>query len=362
MPAEPNRAMRLRSALTVPLRARFLAIVYLCLLFVGCPCFREPINSSPELRWWLFSRFGVERLCPEMLKRSAPLKLVPNPNVVGRFFPGGCQAIANDQTQTVTLTFSGAGLAWTPIANRVAFTVSASVEYRMDFYLEEDAVYIWAKQARVVAPPDFKVTAVEYSLANWAAQGPAGYLFSAFGGQIVSGQLASGFTVVHTEDGDEFALGQLTPPSRPPRPFDTSEERFTYANETSEVHSEQIDLIGPFAVNNNEQALFLRTMLTGPPVDVLVLHRGSGDLWRAGLQQGAPLGPPPQPPVANFTIQPGMELRQRIPLAPAEYYLVIDNSSRAGSVNPPWSPLGAVGGNAAVVSYAVELGDADEDF
>lgn len=348
-------------AFAVPLRARLLSVVYLCVLFVGCPCLREPVNASPELRWWLFSRFGVERLCPEMLKRSAPLRLAPNPNVVGRFFPGGCQAVANDATQTVTLTFMGAGFAWTPIANRVAFSVSASVEYRMDFYLAEDAVYIWAKPARVVTQPDFKVTAVEYAVANWAAQGPAGYLFSAFGGQIVSGQLASGFTVVHTDEGDEFALGQLHPPARPPRPFDTSEERYTYANETSEVHSEQIDLVGPFAISNADQALFLRMSLTGPPVDVLVMHKGAGDLWRAGLQQGAPLGPPPQPPMASFTVQPG-SFQQRLPLAPAEYYLVIDNSSRAGSVNPPWSPLGNMGGNAATVSYALEVGDADDDF
>lgn len=361
MRAETKPANRFLSALSVPLRARWLWLVYVSLLFVGCPCFREPVNASPELRWWLFSRFGVERLCPEMLKRSAPLRMAPNPNVVGRFFPGGCQAVANDATQTVTLTFMGAGFAWTPVANRIAFSVSASIEYRMDFYLAEDAVYIWAKPARVVTQPDFKVTSVEYSLANWAAQGPAGYLFSTFGGQIVSGQLASGFTVVHTDEGDEFALGQLLPPARPPRPFDTSEERYTYANETSEVHPEQIDLIGPFAISNTDQALFLRTSLTGPPVDVLVMHRGAGDLWRAGLQQGAALGAPPQPPVTNFTVQPG-SFQQRIPLAPAEYYLVIDNSSRAGSTNPPWSPLGNVGANTAVISYAVEVGDADDEF
>jgi hypothetical protein len=31
-------------------------------------------------------------------------------------------------------------------------------------------------------------------------------------------------------------------------------------------------------------------------------------------------------------------------------------------VSPPFNPLGAFGGNAAVVSYAVELGDVDENF
>jgi hypothetical protein len=33
-----------------------------------------------------------------------------------------------------------------------------------------------------------------------------------------------------------------------------------------------------------------------------------------------------------------------------------------GSVNPPWSPLGVLGGNSAVVAYSAELGDADEEF
>jgi hypothetical protein len=31
-------------------------------------------------------------------------------------------------------------------------------------------------------------------------------------------------------------------------------------------------------------------------------------------------------------------------------------------VSPPFSPLGVFGGNAAVVSYVVELGDSDEQF
>jgi hypothetical protein len=33
-----------------------------------------------------------------------------------------------------------------------------------------------------------------------------------------------------------------------------------------------------------------------------------------------------------------------------------------GSVNPPWSPLGVIGGNSAVVSYAIEVGPASSGF
>ena len=54
------------------------------------------------------------------------------------------------------------------------------------------------------------------------------------------------------------------------------------------------------------------------------------------------------------------EVRQRVPLPPGQYYIVIDNSSRVGTTNPPWNPLGVVGGNSATVSYVVELGEADE--
>jgi hypothetical protein len=128
------------------------------------------------------------------------------------------------------------------------------------------------------------------------------------------------------------------------------------------VHPEQIDLLGPFEVAANEQALFARLFVNGPALDVLVIGRGTGDLWRRTLQGGGALGPPPQPPLMGFALSPGVEQRQRIPLAPGQYYLALDNSTRAGTVNPPFSPLGMLGGNAAVVSYVVELGDADEAF
>jgi hypothetical protein len=94
----------------------------------------------------------------------------------------------------------------------------------------------------------------------------------------------------------------------------------------------------------------------------MVIRRGAGDLWRSGLQLGAALAPPPEAPLSSFTLQPGQEARQRIPLPPGQYYVVLDNSQRMGSINPPWSPLGIVGGNAAVVAYSAEVGDSDAEF
>lgn len=346
------------------LTLRVLGVVTLSSLTVGCACTRGPVNASPGLRWWLFSTFGAERICPEILKRGAPLKLDANGPTIGRFFPDQCQHAVNEQAQTVTLSFGGSGYAWTPIAGRVGFHATATVEYRMDFYLaEDDAIYVWGKPARIIAGPDFQIGAVENKMVDWASRTPVGYMAQTFGGQIVSDKLANGFTVVRTDEGDEFALGYLAPPQRPPKAFNLPEgDRIVYANDTTEVRAEQVDFLGPFEVADDEQALFMRFRLTGAPAEVLVYQRGNADLWRNQLQLGAPLAAPPMPPITGFPIQPGLEQKQRIALPRGQYILVVDNSSRVGSVNPPWNPLSMVGANSAILSYSVELGDADEDF
>jgi hypothetical protein len=326
---------------------------------VGCGWLKGPVNASPSLRWWLFSNFGAQRLCPEMMKRSAPLRLMQGGNAVGRFFPDGCNTNVNNATQTVTLNFSGSGYAWTPVAGRVGFTAGAAIDYRMDFYMAEEAVYIWAVPAQVLRGPEFKVGGIEYPLANFAAQGPGGYLVNTFGAQLMQSQLAAGFTVIHGDDGDEFTLGRLSPPQRVPSPFVRGKERFSMANETTEIKSGQIDFLGPFEIVDGDQALFLRTRLTGPSVDVVVVSRSVGDVWRKGLEMGAPLGPPPSPPVSGWVLTPGPERQDTLRLPPGQYYVAIENGTRVGSVNPPWSPLGVIGGNVAVIAYMAELGEVD---
>jgi hypothetical protein len=328
----------------------------------SCGLFRGSVNASPELRWFLFSNFGAQRMCPEMLKRGAPLKLAANGNAIGRFFPERCTMQVNDGPRTITLAFSGTGFAWTPVAGRVGFAVSATLDYRMDFFMAEDATYVWARPARIVYGPDFRIGAIENKVVNWAAQGPAGYMVSTFGSQIVEGQLSNGFTVVHTDQGDEFSIGLLTPPARPQRYFAAAGGRTTLERDTTEVRVDQMDLVGPLDVPSSGQALFLRFQVTGPAIDAMVIHRGAGDLWRSGLQLGADLAAPPEAPLSAFTLQPGQEARQIVPLPAGQYYVVLDNSQRMGSVNPPWSPLGIVGGNAAVVAYSVEVGSAASQF
>src|SRR5438045_9380928 len=117
--------MRLSSTRVSKRRAPWLVCVAVLILLgvSGCGLFRGSENASPGLRWFLFSNFGAQRICPEMLKRGAPLKLAPNGNAIGRFFPERCTAQVNDAAQTVTLAFSGTGFSWTPVAGRVGFAV-----------------------------------------------------------------------------------------------------------------------------------------------------------------------------------------------------------------------------------------------
>ena len=339
----------------------FSAAVVFAALAAGCGLFRGHVNASPNLRWWLFSHFGADKMCPEMLKRGAPLALVPGGNTLGRFFPTTCRTIVNDGQQTVAVDFAGTGYAWTPIAGRVGFSMQAVVEYRPDFRLEDDATYVFARMNRVVAGPNFALGAVENPMVDWASRTPAGYMANTFGSQIVQSQLASGFTVVRTDDGDDFTLGILMPPARPKRPFNLEDDdRITLANETTEVRAGQVDFVGPLEVADTDQALFVRTRVTGPAIDALVIPRSLGDPWREGLQRGAALAPPPGSPLATLTIQPGnAAAEQRIPLPPGQYYLVLDNSNRVGSVAPPWTPINVLGASTAVVACAVELGDRD---
>lgn len=357
-----ERAPARRKPQVVPLRLRLMGLLVVLVVGVGCPCIRGPINASPSLRWWLFSNFGAQRMCPEMLKRGAPLKLSPNGNTIGRFFPSQCRHEVHEDRQTVALHFGGTGYAWTPLAGRVGFAVEASIEYKFDFYMAEDAVYVWAKSPNVIYGPEFKIGSVENKLADLATKTPVGYMANTFGSQIVSYHLFQGFTVVHTDEGDDFTLGILQPPARPKRPFDTSEDRFQFANETTEIRANQVDFLGPFEVADDDQALFLRMRLSGPAVDVMLFPRGTADLWREALQRGTPLGPPPGPALQGFPLEPGAELKRRIALPRGQYIVVVDNSSAVGVVNPPWNPLAAVGGNAALLSYVAELGDDDDEF
>ena len=353
----------------VPLRLRILGLLAVLFLGIGCPCVKGPVNASPGLRWWLFSNFGAQKVCPEMLKKGAGLKMSPTGNIIGRFFPTQCQTeihdngIRGNDRGSVTIHFAGTGYAWTPVAGRVGFSVKASIDYEMDFYMGDDDIYVWAKNPLVKYGPEFQVGSVENKLVNWGMKTPAGWMVDQFGSQIVSSQLAAGFTVLHGDDGDKFTLGILQPPAKPKQPFDTEEgDRYVFANETAEIRANQVDFVGPFEVADKDQALFFRMRADGPQSEAMLVPRGTADLWREGLQKGAALGPAPAPPIGGWPLAPGAEVQRKVKVPPGQYVLVIDNSAAVGNVNPPWNPLAVVGGAAVVVSYTAEVGDEDDDF
>ena len=198
------------------------AMMVLALAFTGagCPCVRSAVNASPELRWWLFSNFGASKMCPEMLKRGIPLKLPQLGNAsVGRFFPNQCFVQVDDTRKAIVMSASGTGYATLPVARRVGFYVGMTVEYVPDFRLESDATYVWGQFSRFVSPPDLRIVGVENPVVNLATRTPAGDVATALGNGLVASEIGRGFTVVRQDDGDDFTLGHLEPPQKPPRQF-----------------------------------------------------------------------------------------------------------------------------------------------
>jgi hypothetical protein len=328
----------------------------------SCRCLRGPVNASPALRWWLFSNFGAGKICPEMVKRGVGLRLQDRGPTVGRFFPNGCSVDVDNQNQLITVNFAGTGYAFTPVSRRVGFRCTASVQYRADFYMGEEDIYVWGKVHRIVNGPNFELGYVENPAVDIATSvTPLGALANGFGNQIVAGELTRGFTVLQNWDTDSksFALGIIMPPQKPTSPFDVSkDERYTFANETAEVQGNQRDFLGPFEVLQNGEKLVMKYFLQGPPVDIMVVTKATGDMWRDHYQLGRPHGPPPGPVLGGAPLHPGRELIASYPLPPGEYYVVIDNTSYAGLVNPPGSlldPLGA--GQTARISYVAQLAE-----
>jgi hypothetical protein len=343
--------------------ALLLAALVAAISFGGCKCLRGPVNASPGLRWWLFSNFGAQQICPEMLKRGVGLKLQDRGPAVGRFFPSTCEVAVNDAAQTVAVSFSGAGYAYTSFTRRVGFTATGAVEYRADFYLGEEDIYVWGKVNRIINGPNFQIGYVENPIAAGATMTPLGAIANMFGSQIVSGELTRGFTVLQNWDTDTktFGMGIIQPPNKPHTPYTLDgEEVLTFANESIQVEWQQRDFLGPFEVADNDQQLQLRMFLQGPAVEALVVTRQVGDLWRDDYHRGR-VGPPPGPILAGSPLTPNAEVKTAFRLPPGQYYVVIDHTNTAGSVQPPpanlFNPLNPA--PAASVSYVAQLREFD---
>jgi hypothetical protein len=339
----------------------FLALLVLVFSFVlaGCPCAGSVVNANPQLRWWLFSNFGASRMCPEMLKVGVSLQLDPGSPAIGRFFPMTCTYNVDDARQVVAMTFSGTGYGYMMPAKRVGFSCSGTIELRPDFQIHDDDIYVWGRLNRILQGPDFRIGYIENPAFNVASNiPPFGTLANLFGNQVLNGQLTRGFTVVANEDrGNEFTLGILTPPNKPVKPFRVQDDqRFTFANESIDVHGNQRDYLGPFEVSSG-QALYLTMNVQGPAIDVMIVNKPVGDQWREAYQTGAPLGPAPGPVLGGTPVSQGVAQTRRFALAPGLYYVVIDNTQYAGLVSPPIMPLNPLSDPVARVSYVAQVGE-----
>lgn len=335
-----------------------LALILLVALALSASGCTGIINNNPELRWRLFSFFGASKICPEMLKRGVPIRLQERSASIGRFFPMQCTYAVDNSRQVVTVSIAGTGYGYMMPAKRVGFSLSASVEYRPDFVIAGDDLYLWAKLNRMVDGPRFQLGYVENPIVDVAANVPPfGGIANFLGNQVVASAMTQGFTVIHNDDkGDDFTVGLIYPPQRPHHPFQvTTSERFTFANETINVQGNERDFLGPFEITTAGQALYLTMTLKGPAVDVMIVDKATGDQWRDMYQTGKPLGPAPGPVQGGGPLQPGPVDNRRYALSPGLYYVVIDNTPYAGLVSPVGSLFNPLNGTMAEISYVAQL-------
>ena len=360
-----------------PLSRAALGLLALVLLVLLPNC-AHILNNDPDLRWFVFSNFGASKVCPEMIKKSVPIRFGNGAPAIGRFFPKQCNCAVDDRRRVITVAIAGTGYAYMDPAKRVGFAVNAAVEYRPDFAIAGKELYLWAKVNRIVDGPRFTVGSVENPIIDVMGNVPGfGNIANNLGNQAVTSAMTQGFTVIrHDDDTDhpDFAIGLYYPPQHPPHPFKvTMGERFTFANEMVDVHANQRDYLGPFEVTDANQSIFLSTTVQGPPIDVILVNKDTGDAWREAYQTGRPLGPPPGPVFGSNPVFPGGVVNQRYKVPPGFYYIVLDNTAYAGVVSPsgapsilnplgnplgPLSPLGiGTGGGLARISYVAQLGN-----
>ena len=322
----------------------------------------NPANRS--LRQALF-RFATSEMCTELTTRTVPLALHEGDPAIGRFFPNSCgvQELANEN---LLVQLAGHGYAWSNISRRLGFVANAGVEYEHDFLMNGSTMYVYFRQ-RSTSAAELRTQMIEAPNA-----GPLGPLFGnlqrtvqELGNRLLAAELTRGFTVIRDSSGDtSFSLGLLEVGARPFVPFDKGESDWPLlANERTEVHAGQRDFTGPYRIGGPGQALYVTVTVEGAPtVDLVAVRKDMGDAWIAAYERDPVAGPPPGPPAFEEAVvapppggNPPPVHRRMLRLPPGWYYIVMDNTATAGPSAPP-----AIAGDdrAALVSYAVQLGDA----
>jgi hypothetical protein len=240
-----------------------------------------------------------------------------------------------------------------PLTRRIGFSMAMSVVYRPDFRMESDGVWVWGRFERFVTQPDLRIVGVENPVVNLATRTPAGDVATLLGQGIVAGEIGKGFTVVHQDDGDDFALGHLEPPEKPKRQFAPGADRVVLASDLVEVRPGAREFLGPFTVPSDGAALYLRARADNGPLVYGVVERSVGDAWRRAYEAAQPMGPPPGPVLGSGSIAPG-DASLKLPLAKGAYYVVFDNQATAAA--PFGVPL-PVPETVTYLSYSAEVGD-----
>lgn len=339
--------MRNRPAFTLLVLAT-LSFAFAC---IGCPLVRSSVNANESMRWWLFSNFGASKMCPEMLKRGVPLKSPSGgPQSIGRFFPQRCQVQVNDAAHAIAMHAEGNGYASLPMVRRIGFSATIDVEFRPDFRMESDALYLWGRFSRMLSTPDVRLIGAENSLVNAAGQTS---VVQTIGQAVITSEIARGFTVVHEDAGDLFTLGVINPPHKPTRHFVPGEDHVQLETDVTAIGGSSREYLGPFAVESKGAALFLKIRADGAAVDTYFVNKATGDIWLQGYEAGQPLAPPPYPPLFSGNSPPNLQQTRVVAVPPGSYFIVVQNSA------PPPATFGISFGQdyVATVSYAVEVGD-----
>lgn len=298
-------------------------------------------------------QYGLDQFCAQMTTHNAPLTLAADSPNIGRFYPRTCAQRQLDNGDLV-VSFAGDGYAFTNVSKKVTFTSSGTVEYNQDFLMDGSTMYAYFRTKNVQSS-GFQTHVIEQPLANIVNQ--LSPMADSMGKQLLSTQLASGFTVIRDSSGSaEFGIGIIDKGKRPAQPFNVhGDGRITYENARVEVHQNERDFVGPIEIDDDGRALFLTASVDGLPIDLMILDRVNGEQSLRYFLDYAQVGPLAGPPLLTDSLQPAVPYNRTFPVPKGQYYVVFDNSASAGNVAPPNNPLDD---RAATVSYAVQIGDA----
>lgn len=323
---------------------------------LGPGVINDPTNRS--LRFDIL-KFGLERFCSEMTDRGIALKLSDEHPVLGRFFADSCQSeVVDEETRkSLLLHFTGRGYAWTNLTGRLGFRVVALVEYSPDFQMAKDrSLYVYFRPRNIQAT-SYQTTLVESQLAK-GAMALSGVDPDQLGRRIFDAELNRGFSVIRSDERGEmtYALGFVPVGVRPFVPFQIVSQKVTLANDRTEVHNNEQDIVGGFQVTSGGQALTITALVDGAPnVDLALISDRSGKQLLDWLVTRPGASPLSEPAMLEDTISYGQIWQRTVPVAPGTYYLLFDQSTAVGRSAPP---AAAGDDRAARIDYAVQLGDA----